>query len=492
MRKIHIYSFLLVFFTAGITNCGDNTKFSELHNLTTEEQTELDRQDSIKEAQKNTINANLILYYDLDITISSTLYEGGSVAIETDVIAEAFDIAVETLLDGIAGESGAPEIKGFAIEGSTGADNSIMTNTNAAWGHWWSTEGDVSSWGDDAMVFTEFNTETGVFSVGQYPGHLIDGQTVTFIEALRYNEIRIAIVITVTAKAADKVTATIVNTQSLTIDVTQRSDYEMDSLKFDATRTLSDLEVPSFNDVKTIGVNADGSYAQESNGGNNGFWYGLDGFVGSWGDEACVYTSLETDDEGNYYIGIGQMPNVLTEGDTYNIQYGFTANNKIEMLDITINVVGYQDPETAPTGEPESIEMDITMTKAWDDTYNNVQIDIQNVLRNAFKMTTYQIYQAILSGELKIYMNEVLNESPEYTADNPGYWILADGRVGTWAESIVWCSLGHSETALYLYGGNHPDNAIAGDVVKTKMIIVCNSVEATFNITYTLTEAIEE
>lgn len=493
MKKIFLYMACLAALMMGVASCGDNTGFSDLHTLTPEEEAELARQDSIKEAQKNTINAHLVLEYSVTITTSATLYDGETLAIDNDKIAEKFGISVEDLLKGIAEESGAPEIKGFAINSSTGADHGSASTSAAKWGHWWDAKGDVTVWSDSegelAYVFAEFNTSTGAFTVGQLPGRLTDGQTIRIIECLKYNEVRVAVVINITAKAPGQVTATVVNTQKLSVNVTPRADYTADPFEFDVARTLSDLGISSLDDAKTIAVNTDGSYAQENNAGTRGYWYDLDGFAGQWGDGASVYTSLDADEDDNPVIGIGQMPSVLEEGDVITIKYGFLANNKIEMLEITVNVVGYQDPETAPEGDPEDVEKDIEMTKAWDDTYSSIQVDVKDILRNAFKMTTYQIHRAIASGDLKVYLNEVSEEAPSYTADAPGYWILADGSVGAWAESIVWCSLGNNETSLYLYGGNHPGNAVAGDVVKTKFIVVCNGAQATFNITYTLTAA---
>ena len=180
MKTIYINLILAASLLLGVASCGDNTDFSTLHTLTQDEIDEIARQDSIKEAQKNRINADLILEYTVNITISKTLYDGAKLEIETNKIAELFGISEENLLAGIAGESGAPEVKGFAIEWTTRADNASATNTNAPWGHWWSAKGDVTVWGTDAMVFAEFDTETGIFNIGQYPDHLTPGQTFKF------------------------------------------------------------------------------------------------------------------------------------------------------------------------------------------------------------------------------------------------------------------------------------------------------------------------
>nr|WP_321357651.1 DUF4859 domain-containing protein [uncultured Draconibacterium sp.] len=204
MKKIHILLILALIGTAGLFSCGDNEDFSNVHNLTDEEIAEIDRQDSIAEAQRNRINADLILEYSMDITISESSYDGGNLQIELDKIAEAFGITEEELLAGIGGESGAPEIKGFAIDGSTHNDVSSAANTQAPWGHWWDADGDVVEYDSgNAVVFAEFYPENGYLSVGQYPGQLVDGQEVRFVEALKYNEIRVAVVITVNAMAVE-------------------------------------------------------------------------------------------------------------------------------------------------------------------------------------------------------------------------------------------------------------------------------------------------
>ncbi len=481
MKKYFLYITFLCFLMTGFASCGDNTDFWGTHALTDAEIAEMARLDSIKNAQKYNISANLILNYTAEITISQTAYDGVSVTIDMDKIATKFGITKAELLAGIGGETGALDIKGFAIEGSTREDNGTSSNTNSTWGHWWNATGDVTTWGTDAMLYAEFDTETESFYVGQYPAHLTDGQTIQIIEALKYNDIRVAIVINVTAKTPGAITAPIVRTQNLTLSTSPKTDYTADSLVFDVAQAMNDLGVTAMSDVKFIGVNSDGSYTQETVT-NNGFWYGMDGYVGSWGDNASVFT-----DYGDFLsdkISIGQYPGHLTEGQTLTIKYGMLANNKIVMLNITINVVAYSDPETAPTGDPVSSTESIALSKAYSSDYASVSYDVKNILRNAFKKTTYQIHSAITLGELKLYQGEVTSTDPTYTADTPGFWLKSDGTGGEEAESIVWLSLGHSETTLYLYGGNHPTNAASNTTVTTKLIAAYNGVTVTFNVTF--------
>ena len=90
-----ICSMLMVVGSSMITSCGDNTDFWGAHILTDDEIAEMKRQDSIKEAQRNTINADLVLEYTAEVTISSTSYDGVSVPIDCDKIAELFGISKE-------------------------------------------------------------------------------------------------------------------------------------------------------------------------------------------------------------------------------------------------------------------------------------------------------------------------------------------------------------------------------------------------------------
>ena len=635
MKKLsYILSGLLLFTTIGIfSSCGDNENYWGLHNLTDEEIAEMDRQQRIKDSLRNVIDAGLILTYDAEITISANSYDGVDVPIDCDAIAQFFGITTDQLLTGsLAGEDNGIDIIGFAIEGSTHADNMTMSNTGAPWGHWWDAKGDVINWGDGAMTFAEFNAETGAFYVGQFPGRLVEGENITFIEALKYQDKRAAIVITAKPHERGEVTAQVVATNHLTLETEQDNNYTAVPVPgFDAAATLSALGVASFDEVAWVAVNADGSYAQEYSADAPGFWYDKLGFSGSWGDDASVYSHFDAESQailigqmpnqmeagstvtvsfgalannkivmneitvnitakgdvageivatnnltltcspnndyvtaavpgfdaaatlsalgatnwsevkwttptedgyaqdynadapGFWYgqdgklgawgndasvfahfdaatetIGIGQMPEKMPAGSTVTIEFDAAANGKLVQNIITVNVVAYEDPETAPAGNPESIEKDITLTKVYDNEWGATDdFDVKEDLRQAFKMTTYQIYSAIKSGELKMWIDEVGKPAddagnPAYTGEAPGYWLDMEGQAASWGSGneLVYVFLGCSETELYFYAANHPELFPAeGGSMKVKYVIECNGVTATYNITFNITPA---
>lgn len=367
MKKLsYIASALLLFASVSLfSSCGDNENFWGIHTLTDDELAEMARQDSIKQAQRERIDADLILEYTVEFYMSENSYDGAPVKIDMDAIAQEFGVDKNALGKALNGDGGI-DVTGFAIEGSTHADNMTSSNSGAYWGHWWDKDGNVKNWGEDAMVFAEFYYDEekgeGTFNVGQYPGHLVANQEVKFIEAMKYQDKRVAIVITAIAR--------------------ERGEY--------------------------------------------------------------------------------------------------------------------QDPETAPEGEPASIEKDITLTKTYDADWGATEeLDVKEELRQAFKMTTYQIFSALKSGEMKMWVNEIGNMAneetgaPAYTGEAPGWWLNAEGAPVAWgAEAVAYVFLGISEESLAFYGGNHPDNCTpAGANIKTKYIIEYKGTTATYNITFDIKAA---
>ena len=498
MKKLsYILSALLIAGSSAIfSSCGDNEDFWGPHTLTDDEIAEQERQEEIKRQQRERIDADLILEYTVEFYLSANSYDGAPVEIDMDKIASEFGISKDELGAALNGEGG-PDVAGFAIEGSTHADNMTSSNSGAYWGHWWDKDGNVKNWGDEAMVFAEFNydaeTGKGIFNVGQYPGHLVADQQVKFIEALKYQDKRVAIVITAIGRERGEVQATIVASNQLTLETAPNDTYATVAVEgFDADAALAALGAGSWDDVAWVCTNADGSYAQEYSADAPGFWYDKEGFSGAWGDDASVFATFQ---EGQ--ILIGQMPGQMTAGSTVTINFSAMYDNKIVENTITVIISAYEDPETAPEGEPASIEKDITLTKPFDADWGATdEFDVKEDLRQCFKMTTYQIFSALKSGEMNMWVGEVGADADEkgnasYTADAPGYWLGSEGQRVVWGEeAIVYLNLGISEESLAFYSGNHPENCNPnGQTIVTKMIVEKDGITATFNITIDITAA---
>lgn len=473
----------------GLTSCGDNTDFWGLHTLTDDELAEMQRQDSIANARKQMINADLILTYDVEFYLSGNSYDGTTVEIDMDQIASLFGIDTQTMCDNL--DNGTGNVTPFAIEGSTHADNMNSGTSGTYWGHWWDADGNVCNWGEGAMVFTEFNGSERKMSIGQYPGHLTDGQTVKVIEALKYKDKRVAVVFNITAVSRGEVKATVVGTSNVSIAMTPQGDYSSNPLDIPADEICKNLGISSMAEAQFLCLNADGSYCQETDDGW-GFWINKEGYKGSWGVEtAAVMVGW---DAGAGNVGILQMPDAMAAGETCVAHCAFTANSKIQLLDVAVTITAYQDPETAPEGTPYAVEKDVTLESTYNTDWVGAQVDVKEILRDAFKMTTYQIFSAIKSGDLKGYIAEVTEADPTYTADAPGYWLDGDGKSTEWGNTenlpIAYLMLEGSETDLVLSMANHPENCPpAGKNITTKYILTCNGGKVTFNVTININAA---
>ena len=404
------------------------------------------------------------------------------------VVVPGFD-AAETL--SLLGVGSWDEVAWIAIN----ADGSYAQEYSAdPPGFWYDKLGFSGSWGDDASVYTHFDAETQTIGVGQMPNQMEAGSTVTIsFGALANNKI-VMNEITVNITAKSDVGGEVVATNALTLTTSPNNDYVPSAVPgFDAAATLELLGASNWSEVKWTALNADGTYAQDYNADAPGFWYDKEGFVGAWGENASVWAHFNGE-----AIVVGQMPEQMPIGSTVTVHFGAVANGKVVMFDITVNIAAYQDPETAPEGTPESIEKEITLTKVYDNAWGATEnFDVKEDLRQAFKMTTYQIYSAIKSGDLKMWIDEVgspANEdgSPAYTGEAPGYWLSMDGKAAAWGSGSenVYVFLGCSETELYFYAANHPEEALfpsTGGTMKVKYIIECNGVTATYNITFNVT-----
>ena len=463
-------------FLAGImalpmmTSCGDNENFSVDHVLTADELAEMRRQDSIAEVMRNTINADLVLTYDCEFYVSESSYDGTTVTVDIDQIAQLFGLTHEQVIAGIAEEEGAPEILGLAIEGSTHADNMTKTNTNSSWGHWWSAEGNVTQWGADAYVFAEYDPEAEVFNVGQYPGHCVAGTTYQFIEGLRYQDYRVAVVIRAKATERGEVVASVVGTQELTLKTKTTYGYEAETVPgFDADKLISDLGISSINDAAWLAVKTDGSYAQEYNADFDGFWYDMQGFAGQWGDDASVYCGHVNDT-----IVVGQFPARLEAGTNLTIQYGAIANDKIELLTIHVIIEAGDDINAAEVVDTQNLSLIQKTTYG----YESVEVPGQDLNKAMADLGVTSLGDITWIGVLPDG-----TYTQAYTADPNAFWYDMDGYVGSWGDNAsVFCGLYDGVIKL----GQYPDHLHAGDQVTAHYGAYANGKIVLFNITLTI------
>jgi len=118
------------------------------------------------------------LTYDISFPVSGTNYSGTSVELDVVELAEAFILQPNEITD----ELGA-SIQFYGVE----SDGSLNSTTTAnGYGHWFDANGNICNWGEEAMVFSEFNEGNFTFNIGQYPGHSQSGDTYSISQAFVY------------------------------------------------------------------------------------------------------------------------------------------------------------------------------------------------------------------------------------------------------------------------------------------------------------------
>ena len=247
-------------------------------------------------------------------------------------------------------------------------------------------------------------------------------------------------------------------------------------------------------------------YTNEYTGENIGFWFDRNGDVVKWDDSeegtSVLFTNNIID---NWTTNLGQFPGRLETGETN------TLINLLENADgfraaLIFNVtVGdyyveppYVDPETAPSGSPVALDTTITVSHAYDSNWaSSSSVNVRYILRNAFKMTTYQIYQAIDNGDL--VFKGINSDDSEYTdedgnfastANYPGHWFDIDGDVTTWSDTIntpaVYSEIGWTKESLQMNIGHHPDHITSGTSVSFKQKAELNGGSVTFTVNLTV------
>lgn len=415
-------------------------------------------------------------------------YSQTPVPVDLEDAAAAFGVSLDELLAGM---------QLVAIN----PDEEVKTAFTANAGFYFNNEGYVCSWGaEGCAVFVEFNTETNTFGMGQFPNGCEPGSSYTVALAFMYNEKMVTFKITLNVKEASEIDAHVIGEIDLVLNAEVNNEYTASKLEvdMDAVAAMFGITADELRSNLTIcGINPEGDVIVKGFTGNNGYWYDPTGLIRSWGDGCAVYVEWD----GTSAFNSGQFPNACQEGDEYLVRIGFMVGEDLVVFNVKIIIGGKApdvDPEEPPTGDPTDVVESFTIDREYVDYFSDPDvIDVKEYLRDAFKMTTLQIYNAIKEGELvfkgfnedgSVYVND--NGDPASTAAHPGHWFDAGGFVTTWgneeAPCMVFSELAAAKDALVLNIGHHPENTVAGDEVTIKQVAELNGGTATFNITIKL------
>ena len=184
-----------------------------------------------------------------------------------------------------------------AVDGSTGYLNETTSTTNG-WGHWFTAQGNVCSWGDDAYLFTEgyfVSSENLEFTLGNFPGRIAAGEKYTIIETFYDDDITVAIKLNVNVTDA---------LPELTLNKVGEGTANME-LGFDTNYTTYEITGIDRDAIaKAIGCDASQAtfYGCDATGKANSLYKGTDLWfsengVCSWGDGCTIHFGYDADND---------------------------------------------------------------------------------------------------------------------------------------------------------------------------------------------------
>ncbi len=121
---------------------------------------------------------DITLTYNITFPVSATEYSGKTVEIDANKLCNALALTKQELNNTFN--------KNIIFNGINSDGSLSQQSTANAPGHWFDAKGDICSWGNSAMVFSEFNLSTLSFKIGQYPGHCKQGEQYSIKQALVY------------------------------------------------------------------------------------------------------------------------------------------------------------------------------------------------------------------------------------------------------------------------------------------------------------------
>jgi len=247
------------------------------------------------------------------------------------------------------------------------------------------------------------------------------------------------------------------------------------------------------------GTNYSLNSASTTAGSKWSYWVDSKGNPCSWGATDCsVYAEwygydIENGADPNV-INVGQFPDALSEGDEVTLIPTLKYQGKTAAVRIKITIVAaapFVDPESKPGTTPADMTKNITLTKDWDAEWGAATYDAHDDLCNAFNMTTYELATALEAGDLKVYLNEVTDGAPAYTANTGGYWINGEAQSTAYgSNSYIYTdvALDYEASTILIEMGNYPDESMCpkGVTLTYKFIFTNGTTTVTYNVTSTV------
>jgi|WetSurMetagenome_2_1015567.scaffolds.fasta_scaffold00180_30 hypothetical protein len=221
------------------------------------------------------------------------------------------------------------DIKYYAINNSTNYEYP-NPSTSDYFGHWFDKNGDVCTWGDNAMLYIQKNDTFSLkYTIGLYPDRSAIGDKYTIYQAMKLGDYRVGFKFNVTISSKPTIPATEMGRDTLKLTAAVNTDYSSVSADLDVAKATTAIgAAPTLTNL--YGIDGDGFIELVSFTADNGFFFDSSANVCSWGADGCaIFISF---DQANGKILVGQMAGGCTAGHVYYGKIGFVNNGKLYVV----------------------------------------------------------------------------------------------------------------------------------------------------------------
>jgi hypothetical protein len=320
---------LLTVFGFTLVSCTEDP-VSQKHTYTEEEIAYRHYLDSIR----HVVPVDYLFTTDVAVPVNAG-YEGVTVELCPDTVKllQLFEYpSVKELVYGLGKLSGGSQtgndIKYYAINNST---NYIYPNpsTSDYFGHWFDKNGDVCTWGDNAMLYIQKNDTFSLkYTVGLFPDRSAIGDKYTIYQAMKLGDYSVGFKFNVTISSKPTISATEIARDTLKLSGPITTDYSPVSIDMDVAKATSTIgAVPTTDNF--YGIDSD-KFIEIVKTATNGFFFDTSKNVCIHDSSICaIYISF---DQANGKILVGQKPNGCTVGGVYYGTVGFINNGKLYVI----------------------------------------------------------------------------------------------------------------------------------------------------------------
>ena len=391
-------------------------------------------------------------------------------------------------------------------------------NTNAPGGFWMTSDYQVAPYGENTVFYEDiwFDSEEDLFGIylGQYPGALAEGATLTPTFVLAYGDKQATFDITYIVKPMPEMPAVeldinkleIVGNAEVTTEQYPRINYNSSAVYVNIAGAAEKLGID--NDLLSIVLKnclykarIDETYQTKVDSlrlaTDNGGW-GIEVLDMATGDTLPEVCAAPYSNKCQYYMdtwkfdpatdtlscNIGQYPYNLEVGDKYYTNVYIVYGNKAFVVKYNVHIV--EDPNANNNPELES------MTKAGSEEIRIEQVPTTDYSTSAIKLNVDSIANLLgcATGDMTFMAIDNNGElSTSSTANNGGYWMTQGGIICAWGtNAYFFVEPASSNNYSQLNVGQMPGNTAIGEEGHTLMYLVAGNSYYELDITLAIVE----